>query len=103
MPVLPTTVNPDSVAFLDNRAYMQSLVDDLREKVGIIAQGGSERAREKHLSRGKLLPRERVERLLDPGTPFLELSQFAAYELYPETVPAAGLIPGLGALGGGRS
>ncbi len=100
MPVLPTKINPDSPAFRDNSAHMQSLVDDLREKVGVIAQGGSERAREKHLARGKLLPRERINRLLDPGTPFLELSQFAAYELYPENVPAAGLITGIGRVSG---
>ena len=60
---------------------MEALVSDLRGKVAKIAQGGSERARQKHLDRGKLLPRERVERLLDPGTPFLELSQLAAYGL----------------------
>lgn len=100
MPKLSTKINPDSPAFRDNAAHMRALVDDLREKVGVIAQGGSERAREKHLSRGKLLPRERVERLLDPGTPFLELSQFAAYEVYPENVPAAGLITGIGRVAG---
>jgi len=100
MPVLPSKINPDSQAFRENSAHMQSLVDDLREKVGVIALGGSERAREKHLARGKLLPRERIDRLLDPGTPFLELSQFAAYELYPENVPAAGLITGIGRVAG---
>ncbi|MEP6342010.1 MAG: carboxyl transferase domain-containing protein [Maricaulaceae bacterium] len=100
MPKLPTKINPDSPAFRENADHMRALVDDLREKVGVIAQGGSERAREKHLSRGKLLPRERVERLLDPGTPFLELSQFAAYEVYPENVPAAGLITGIGRVAG---
>ena len=100
MPKLSTKINPDSPAFMENAAHMRALVDDLREKVGVIAQGGSERAREKHLARGKLLPRERVERLLDPGTPFLELSQFAAYEVYPENVPAAGLITGIGRVSG---
>lgn len=96
MPKLSTNINPDSPSFQNNYVHMQGLVDDLREKVSTIAQGGSERARQKHLARGKLLPRERIERLLDPGTPFLELSQFAAYELYPENVPAAGLITGIG-------
>ena len=96
MPKLSTKINPDSPSFQNNYVHMQGLVDDLREKVSTIAQGGSERARQKHLARGKLLPRERIERLLDPGTPFLELSQFAAYELYPENVPAAGLITGIG-------
>ena len=100
MPKLTTKINSDSETFRENAAHMRTLVDDLREKVGIIAQGGSQRARDKHLARGKLLPRERVERLLDPGTPFLELSQFAAYEVYPEHVPAAGLITGIGRVAG---
>ena len=75
---------------------MDALVTDLREKVAKFALGGSERSRERHLSRGKLLPRERVERLLDPGTPFLELSQMAAYGMYDDEVPSAGLITGIG-------
>ena len=101
MPKLTSSIKTDSPEFKANQAHMQSLVDDLREKVGKIAQGGSERARERHLSRGKLLPRERVERLLDPGTPFLELSQMAAYQCYGDTeVPAAGLITGIGRVSG---
>ena len=100
MPKLSTKINPDSPAFRDNAVHMRALVDDLREKVGVISRGGSDRARDKHLARGKLLPRERVERLLDPGTPFLELSQFAAYDVYPEEVHAAGLITGIGRVAG---
>jgi len=98
--MLTSKVNPDSQAFQDNHAAMQALVDDLRAKVGQISKGGSERAREKHLSRGKLLPRERVERLLDPGTPFLELSQMAAFGMYDNAVPSAGLITGIGRVSG---
>ena len=98
--MLSSKVNPDSKAFRDNAKAMQELVDDLRAKVGKIAQGGSEKAREKHLARGKLLPRERVERLLDPGTPFLELSQMAAYGMYDDAVPSAGLITGIGRVSG---
>ena len=79
---------------------MEALVSDLREKVARISKGGSERARQKHLDRGKLLPRERVERLLDPGTPFLELSQLAAYGMYDDQVPSAGLITGIGRVSG---
>jgi len=79
---------------------MQALVDDLRLRVRKISEGGSQRAREKHLARGKLLPRERVERLLDPGTPFLELSQLAAYGLYDDQVPSAGIITGIGRVSG---
>jgi 3-methylcrotonyl-CoA carboxylase beta subunit len=98
--MIKTKINPDSEAFRTNAAAMEALVADLREKVGKIAEGGSERAREKHLSRGKLLPRERVERLLDPGTPFLELSQMAAYGMYEDQVPSAGLITGIGRVSG---
>jgi len=98
--MLSSKVNPDSEAFRNNAKAMQELVDDLRTKVGKISEGGSQRAREKHLSRGKLLPRERVERLLDPGTPFLELSQMAAYGVYEEDVPSAGLITGIGRVSG---
>ena len=83
-------INSDS--FKENAAHMKELVDDLQAKVAKICEGGSERARKKHLDRGKLLPRERVERLLDPGTPFLELSQFAAFECYDDDIPAAGPV-----------
>jgi 3-methylcrotonyl-CoA carboxylase beta subunit len=79
---------------------MEALVKDLREKVSKIAEGGPERARKKHLDRGKLLPRERVERLLDPGTPFLELSQLAAYGMYDDQVPSSGIITGIGRVSG---
>ncbi|MEP3655569.1 MAG: carboxyl transferase domain-containing protein [Litorimonas sp.] len=98
--MIKTSVNTNSAEFQANAAHMQALVEDLRAKVQKISLGGSERAREKHLSRGKLLPRERVERLLDPGTPFLELSQFAAYKVYEEDVPAAGMITGIGRVAG---
>ncbi|NNE57319.1 MAG: methylcrotonoyl-CoA carboxylase, partial [Hellea sp.] len=101
MPKLTSKVNPESAEFKANAAHMGSLVADLEAKVATIAEGGSERARKKHLDRGKLLPRERVERLLDPGTPFLELSQMAAYDCYGDTeVPAAGIITGIGRVSG---
>ncbi len=100
MPKLVSKINPDSEAFRTNRAAMEALVQDLREKVATISQGGSERARAKHLARGKLLARERVERILDPGTPFLELSQMAAYGMYDDQVPSAGLITGIGRVAG---
>jgi len=100
MPKIISKINPDSPAFRDNAKAMEALVDDLREKVGKIALGGSERSRERHIGRGKLLPRERVERLLDPGTPFLELSQMAAYGMYDDEVPSAGMITGIGRVAG---
>ena len=83
-----------------NAAAMQLLVDDLKATVAKIALGGGEDARKKHLGRGKLLPRERVQMLLDPGTPFLELSQLAAHNLYDNAAPAAGIITGIGRVAG---
>uniref|UniRef100_A0A8C7FF96 methylcrotonoyl-CoA carboxylase n=1 Tax=Oncorhynchus kisutch TaxID=8019 RepID=A0A8C7FF96_ONCKI len=80
---------------------MQVLVDELKGRSEKIKLGGGERARKLHISRGKLLPRERIDRLLDPGSPFLEFSQFAAYELYgKEEVPAGGIITGIGRVSG---
>ncbi|MBB3062641.1 carboxyl transferase domain-containing protein [Microbulbifer rhizosphaerae] len=97
---LHSKINPRDPAFADNREQMQKLVADLREKVETIARGGGEKAREKHLARGKLLPRDRIDALLDPGSPFLEFSQLAAYEVYGEEVPAAGIITGIGTVSG---
>ena len=79
---------------------MGALVSDLREKVAEVFQGGGSVARERHVARGKLLPRERVAALIDPGSPFLELSQLAAYGLYGGEVPAAGIVTGVGRVSG---
>lgn len=83
-----------------NRAAMAELVETLRSRAAAVAAGGPESARQRHVARGKLLPRERVERLLDPGTAFLEIGQFAAHDVYGEDVPAAGLIAGIGQVSG---
>lgn len=93
-------INTASPEFLENKKAMDALVFDLREKIKNISLGGPEKSRKRHLSRGKILPRERVERLLDPGTPFLELSQMAAYECYDDDIPGAGIITGIGRVGG---
>ncbi|MDO4693294.1 MAG: carboxyl transferase domain-containing protein [Eikenella sp.] len=93
-------LNPRSADFQHNAAAMQALVDDLHAHLSRIALGGSEASRQKHLARGKLLPRERVERLLDPGTPFLELSPLAAFGMYGTDIPAAGVIAGIGRING---
>lgn len=100
MPKLSSKINVDSDEFRSNRESMNALISDLRTKVETIAMGGPERSRDRHLAKGKLLPRERVERLLDPGTPFLEIGQFAAYEVYEDNVPAAGMIAGIGRVSG---
>jgi 3-methylcrotonyl-CoA carboxylase beta subunit len=97
---LSSTVNPKSPEFLANREAMLALVTDLRAKVAHAALGGGEAARARHLARGKLLPRERVELLLDPGSPFLELSQLAAFGLYNDEATGAGLITGVGRISG---
>jgi 3-methylcrotonyl-CoA carboxylase beta subunit len=97
---LNSKINTRSQEFLDNQAHMQQQVDDLKQLIEKIKLGGGERARERHLSRGKLLPRDRVYALLDAGSPFLELSQLAAYQVYEDDVPAAGIITGIGRVGG---
>jgi 3-methylcrotonyl-CoA carboxylase beta subunit len=100
MNVLKTAAAPESEKFAANSTAMQQLVEDLRVKAAVIAQGGGAEARSRHVARGKLLPRERIAMLLDAGAPFLELSQLAAYEVYAEPIPAAGLITGIGRIGG---
>src|SRR3954468_11057883 len=96
MPALDTAIDPRSEAFRGNDAAMQALVADLRAKLSGIKQGGGKNARDKHTGRGKLLPRDRIRQLLDVGSPFLELSQFAAHGMYGGEVPAAGIITGIG-------
>ncbi len=100
MPQLETQLNPRSADFQANVAAMRAVVDDLKTQVERVAQGGGEAARAKHTARGKLLPRERVQRLLDPGTPFLELSPLAALNMYRNEAPCAGLIAGIGRVSG---
>jgi len=95
-----SAVNPRSDAFRANTEAMEVLVGDLRARVAEIKQGGGERARSKHAERGRLLPRERIRRLLDVGSPFLELSQLAACGLYDGEVPAAGIVTGIGRIHG---
>ncbi|WP_316152366.1 carboxyl transferase domain-containing protein [Cupriavidus sp. BIC8F] len=100
MPTLETKLNARSESFKANAESMQALVADLKARIAKLAEGGGEDARNKHLSRGKLLPRERVQQLLDPGTPFLELSQLAAYDMYDNAAPGAGIITGIGRVAG---
>ncbi len=100
MPRLATAVDPSSGSFHTNRAHHLRLRDELRERITRVHRGGSEAARERHVARGKLLPRDRVEALLDPGTPFLELSPLAAEDLYDGAAPGAGIITGVGRVAG---
>ncbi|MBB4642844.1 carboxyl transferase domain-containing protein [Rhizorhapis suberifaciens] len=99
-PVLDTRLSADSEAFRANAAHNRALCDELRMRVAAAARGGTDHARDKHVARGKLLPRERVERLLDAGSPFLEIGQLAANGLYRDEVPGAGIIAGIGRVSG---
>ncbi|KAI6783046.1 methylcrotonoyl-CoA carboxylase beta chain-like protein [Emericellopsis cladophorae] len=100
---LPSTVDVESPEFRDNEAAMATVMDKMHTVTARIQQGGPEKARQKHLQRGKMLPRDRVTALIDQGTTFLELSPMAGYELYPEAeVPAGGIITGVGVVEGVR-
>jgi 3-methylcrotonyl-CoA carboxylase beta subunit len=98
--LLPSTIDRTSAEFAANAAAMESLVVKLREETARAALGGPEAARQRHAARGKLLPRDRVENLLDPGSPFLELSPLAANGMYGNEVPAGGIITGIGRISG---
>ena len=100
MPAIRSKLNPGSSDFRRNAAAMSALVADLRAKVERAALGGGEAARAKHATRGKLLPRERLRLLIDPGSPFLELSQLAAFGMYGNEAPGAGIITGVGRVSG---
>lgn len=100
MPILESKLSPRAADFQANADKMRALVADLRDKVAKAALGGGDKARAKHAARGKLLPRERIDLLLDPGAPFLELSQLAAFGMYDDDAPGAGLISGIGRVAG---
>ncbi len=100
MPIIESKLSPRAADFQANAERMRALVADLKEKVAQAAQGGGDKARDKHVAKGKLLPRERINLLLDPGAPFLELSQLAAYGMYGGDAPGASLISGIGRISG---
>src|SRR3990167_8619512 len=100
MPVIETQLNPLSEAFKDSARAMQTLVADLEAQLAQIALGGGDAPRAKHLARGKLLPRDRVEQLLDAGSPFLEVGALAALNVYDNAAPSAGIITGVGRVSG---
>lgn len=100
MAKLISQISVGAQAYKNNQIAMQLLVDELHATIQKIELGGDEKARTRHLQHGKLLPRERVAQLLDPGSPFLELSQLAAYGVYNEDIPNAGIITGIGRVSG---
>lgn len=100
MPVIQSKINIHGDEFKANVAHMRGLVHDLRDNVARIQLGGSEASRKRHVDRGKLLPRDRINQLLDAGSPFLELSQLAAWGMYDNEAPCAGIITGIGRVEG---
>ncbi|HEY9134917.1 MAG TPA: carboxyl transferase domain-containing protein [Pseudomonadales bacterium] len=98
MPQLTSNIDKNSEDFLNNANIMRQKIGDLHQKINLIKQGGGAAAQERHQARNKLLPRDRINTLLDPHAPFLELSQLAAYEVYDDDVPGAGIITGIGAV-----
>jgi len=96
MPVFESRLDPRDATFVRNREAMAALVADLRATVATIEQGGGEAANARHIARGKLLPRDRIRALIDPGSPFLELSQLAAHGMYDGSIAAAGVLTGVG-------
>jgi len=97
---IESKLRPADPAFRENRRRMKELVAELRERLALVRNGGPEEARARHRERGKLLARERIDALLDPGSAFLELSPLAAWELYDNEAPAAGIITGIGTIAG---
>ena len=100
MTTLSTLIDPASASFAANAAHNRSLAAELRRRVAATSLGGSAQHRERHVARGKLLPRDRVHRLLDPGSPFLEIGQLAANGMYDDGAPGAGVIAGIGRVSG---
>src|SRR5918997_1377731 len=100
MAVLTSQIERDSEVFTRRRERMEALVGELRERTGQVARGGGEKAVERHRSRGKMTARERVDRLVDPGSAFLELNALAAWELYDAAAPSAGIVTGIGVVEG---
>src|SRR5262245_42000803 len=97
---IATRADAASAEYRDNAAHMAALVAELRRRQSQAAAGGGAEARAKHVARGKLLPRDRIEALLDPGSPFLEIAPLAAGGMYGEDAPAAGLVAGIGRIHG---
>src|SRR6187401_523701 len=100
MPAITSRIDARSDDFRSNAAALQQQVDDLRARAAEVALGGDAKSRERHVARGKLLPRERVDGLLDAGAPFLEIGQLAASGMYDGEAPAAGMIAGIGQVEG---
>ena len=97
---LESNIDPRSQIFADNKSHATEQIDTLRSRLAIATAGGNERLRQRHRDRGKYLVRDRIDRLVDPGTPFLELSSLAAWGQYDNAVPSAGIVTGMGVVSG---
>jgi 3-methylcrotonyl-CoA carboxylase beta subunit len=100
MPVIESQISPSSDLFRANAEKMRALVADISQKAAEVQRGGPDDARERHVARGKLLPRDRLIQLVDPGSPFLEIGQFAAFGMYEDNIASAGMIAGIGRIEG---
>ncbi len=100
MDTLDSHISPNSDSFKTNAAYHRALAAELRERLALIRQGGGEQYQQRHRDQGKLFVRDRIDRLLDPGAPFLELSPLAGWSLYEDETPAGGIITGIGRVSG---
>ena len=100
MSTLASSISPSSETFRANAEHMRELVADIAEKAAAVSLGGSEEARARHVGRGKLLARERLAQLLDAGSPFLEIGQFAAWNMYGGDISSAGMVCGIGRVEG---
>lgn len=100
MDILDSAINTSSDTFKSNAAYHKKLLAELRERLAQVKKGGGEKSVERHMSRGKLIPRERIEKILDEGSPFLEISPLAAWDMYDGEVPGAGMVAGIGRVHG---
>jgi len=100
MEALESQVNPRDARFLANAAYHRSLADELKQRLAQVRQGGGEKYQRRHVEQGKLFVRERINRLLDPGSPFLELSPLVAWNMYDGDAPCAGIVTGIGRVAG---
>src|SRR4051794_12951329 len=100
MAILESRIDTRAPEFIENRARFADLVTDLRERLALVARGGDDESRARHIGRGKLLVRDRIARLLDPDTPFLEFSPLAAWGMYDDEAPGAGIVTGIGVVAG---
>ena len=100
MDILETQINPNDERYQANAAHNRTLAAELRERLALVRQGGGEQYRQRHTEQGKLFVRDRIDRLIDPGSPFLEIAPLAAWELYEDNTPSAGIMTGIGRVSG---